>query len=72
MDIQTIVNIISTVGFPIIMCLILFKQMEKNDDKREEDTKQMLEAINNNTRIMCVLAEKIGASVSHDITKING
>lgn len=63
MDIQEIANIISTVGFPIVMCLIMFRYMEKNDDKREEDSKEMREAIANNTAIMEKLVMKIDSLV---------
>lgn len=64
MDITEIVNIISTVGFPIVMCLILFKYMEANDDKREREAKEMREAINNNTQVMNSLLENIRVWVS--------
>lgn len=48
MDIQTATNMISTVGFPIVMCLIIyFKGNEQND--------KITEALNNNN----VLLQKI-------------
>lgn len=64
MDIAELVNMISTVGFPIVMCVILFKYMEKNDDKREQEAKEMREAINNNTQVMNSLLENIRVWVS--------
>lgn len=64
MDITEITNMISTVGFPIVMCIILFKYMEKNDDKREQEAKEMREAINNNTNVMNSLLENIRVLVS--------
>lgn len=59
MNITEIVNVISSVGFPIVMCVIMFKYLQKNDDKREEDSKEIREAINNNTQIMIQLVDKI-------------
>ena len=48
MDIQTATNMISTVGFPIVMCLIIyFKGNEQND--------KITAALNNNN----VLLQKI-------------
>ena len=48
MDIQTATNMISTVGFPIVMCLIIyFKGNEQNE--------KITEALNNNN----VLLQKI-------------
>lgn len=48
MDIQPVASMISTVGFPIVMCLIIyFKGNEQND--------KITEALNNNN----VLLQKI-------------
>lgn len=64
MDVTEIANMISSVGFPIVMCIILFKYMEKNDDKREREANEMREAINNNTQVMNSLLENIRVWVS--------
>lgn len=59
MEITELTNLISTVGFPIIMCIIMFRYMEKNDDKREAESKELRDAINNNTQVMVRLIDKI-------------
>lgn len=59
MDVSAIVNMISTVGFPIVMCVIMFKYLEKTDDKREQDTRQILESVNNNTQVIAKLVDKL-------------
>lgn len=64
MDVTDITNLISTVGFPIVMCVVLFKYMEKNDDKREEESKELREVINNNTLVLTELVTKIDTAVS--------
>lgn len=59
-----ITNLISTVGFPIVMCIVLFNFMEKNDDKREEEAKELREVINNNTLVLTQLVSKMDQVVS--------
>lgn len=46
MDGQTIINAISTLGFPIVMCGLLFWYMIKQQEEHAEETKAMREAIN--------------------------
>ena len=71
MDVQTLSEIISTVGFPIvcfIMCGYYVKYREdKNDEKIEklnnmhdEESKQMISALNNNTLALQKLTDKLG------------
>lgn len=58
MDMNSIVNIISSVGFPIVMCVLMFRYLEATDDKREQDTGKILETVNNNTMLISKLVEK--------------
>lgn len=71
MDIQAISDIISTVGFPIvcfIMCGWYVKYREdKNDEKldklntmHDEESRQMISALNNNTLALQKLTDKLG------------
>lgn len=71
MDISTLSEIISTVGFPIVcflMCGYYVKYREdKNDEKfdklndqHDEEAKRMTEALNNNTLALQKLADKLG------------
>ncbi len=71
MDITTLSEIISTVGFPIVcflMCGYYVKYREdKNDEKfdrlnaqHDEEAKRMTEALNNNTLALQKLADKLG------------
>lgn len=71
MELTTISEIISTVGFPIvcfIMCGYYVKYREdKNDEKIEklnnmhdEESKQMISALNNNTLALQKLTDKLG------------
>lgn len=47
---QTIMTSISTVGFPIVMCLLMFKQIN-----------ELRDVIENNTLVLQKLVHKIGA-----------
>lgn len=42
MDFETIVTAISTVGFPIFACVVLFNQNNKLRDTLEENTKAII------------------------------
>lgn len=71
MDLQSISDIISTVGFPIvcfIMCGWYVKYREdRNDEKidklntmHDDESKQMVSALNNNTLALQKLTDKLG------------
>lgn len=71
MDLSAISEIISTVGFPIvcfIMCGFYVKYREdKNDDKfdklnslHDEETRRLVDAVNNNTLAIQKLTDKLG------------
>lgn len=71
MELNAISEIISTVGFPIvcfIMCGFYVKYREdKNDDKfdklnslHDEETRRLVDAVNNNTLAIQKLTDKLG------------
>lgn len=71
MDLNNISEIISTIGFPIvcfIMCGWYVKYREdRNDEKidklntmHDDESKQMISAINNNTLALQKLTDKLG------------
>ena len=71
MDVQGLSDIISTVGFPIvcfIMCGWYVKYREdRNDEKidklntmHDDESKQMVSALNNNTLALQKLTDKLG------------
>lgn len=71
MDVQSLSDIISTVGFPIvcfIMCGWYVKYREdRNDEKidklntmHDDESKQMIAALNNNTLALQKLTDKLG------------
>lgn len=62
MDVQAITNIITTVGFPIAVCLILFWYINKIQEQHKAETDKLAEALNNNTLVMQQLVDKLGHS----------
>lgn len=59
MDYQTIVQIISNNGFPIIMCLLLYRQMLNSEEAHKQEIEGLKESINANTNAMNALLQTI-------------
>lgn len=53
-----IVQAISTVGFPIIMCLYMVKSMKELNEAHKSEVDGLKEAINNNTLAITELRDK--------------
>lgn len=49
MDYNVIVQTVSSVGFPIIMCLMLYNQMLKTEEVHKQEIAELRKAIENNT-----------------------
>lgn len=49
MDGNAVLQAISTVGFPIVMCLILVYLVYRMNEQHKEEMNKMNEALNNNT-----------------------
>lgn len=60
MDITTVTQFVSTLGFPIAVCLICFWYIKKMQEDHKEEMNKMAEAIQNNTIVMQKLVDKIG------------
>lgn len=60
MNINDVIQMISTLGFPIVMCGALFWKMNEQDKSHEEQNKALTEAVNNNTIAIQRLVDKIG------------
>ena len=59
MDISTIAQLISTIGFPIAMCIYLLFYIKSFDEKYCEKLDSMAKAIENNTVVMTKLMTTI-------------
>lgn len=60
MDIlQQLTTLISNVGFPIVISLLLLKQNKQAQDEHKEETSKLTEAINNNTLVLQKVIDKL-------------
>lgn len=59
MDMDAVTTAISTLGFPIVMCGVMFWYMIKEKDTHKEEMDSVTEALNNNTIILQKLCDKL-------------
>ena len=64
MDTSTIVQIISSLGFPIACCVAMFWQNNKLNESHKEEVSGLNEAINNNTIALNHIIDKLGGDSS--------
>lgn len=59
MDANTIIQIVSSLGFPIVMCGALFWYMVKQREVHKEETDHLKDTINENTKVLAELTTLI-------------
>lgn len=59
MDFQSALTAISTVGFPIVACIVLAIILYKQNEAHKMEMNEVKEAINNNTLALTKLTDKI-------------
>lgn len=64
--INDLATLISTLGFPIGMCLIMCYYINKINDAHKEETDKFSEALNNNTVVLQKLCDKLDSEVNVD------
>lgn len=62
--INDISGLISTVGFPIGMCLIMCYYINKINEAHKDETDKFAEALNNNTLVLQKLCDKLDSEVN--------
>lgn len=62
--INDLAALISTLGFPIAMCLIMCYYINKINDAHKEETDKFAEALNNNTVVLQKLCDKLDSEVN--------
>lgn len=60
MDIDAITQIISSVGFPIALCVYMIYTMQKQSENHKAEIDELSKTIENNTIAIIQLVEKIG------------
>lgn len=59
MDANTIIQLVGSLGFPIVMCGALFWRMVKFDEQHKAEMDKLSEALNNNTIALTKISDKL-------------
>lgn len=59
MDANAIVQLVGSLGFPIVCCGALFWRMIKSDEQRKEEMDKISTSLNNNTEALLKLTERL-------------
>lgn len=60
MDVNAIVQLVGSLGFPIVCCVALFWRMIKSDEQHMEEMHKISASLNNNTEALLKLTERLG------------
>ena len=72
MDVNVITTLISSVGFPIFVSLVLFYYIYKMQEKTNETIKSLTEAVNNNSNVvnnLIIHMNEIRADIKDEVNK---
>ena len=61
MDASSVISVISQVGFPIAMCLVMAWYIKYTNDQHKDEISKITEALNNNTLAVQKLCERMDA-----------
>lgn len=53
---------ISSYGFPMVMCLLMFKYLNDEKNAHKAETDALTKALNNNTAMLEVIKDKLNAN----------
>lgn len=62
MDTDAIMQLVSTLGFPIACCIAMFWQNNRLNESHKEEVSKLNEAINNNTIALNHIIDKLGGT----------
>ena len=62
MDANAIVQLVSSLGFPIACCIAMFWQNNKLNESHKAEVSKLNEAINNNTIALNHIIDKLGGT----------
>lgn len=66
MDVAAIAQMISTVGFPIACCIIMFQALTKEQENHKQEMSAVTTALNNNTVALTKLSDRLEAKTNDD------
>lgn len=55
MDMSTVVSLIGSLGFPIVMCLLMVDLLKKSEDSHKTEIDSLKDAFNANTQVLTEL-----------------
>ena len=59
MNVNDITTAISSIGFPIVCCIVMFKYLEKERESHKAEIDNMTSALNENTKVLIELRHLI-------------
>lgn len=59
MDIDSVTQLVSNVGFPVAICIALFFYMEKQNERHQQETDKLNETVQSNTKVLTELCTLI-------------
>jgi preprotein translocase subunit YajC len=59
MNIDSVIQLISNVGFPVAVCIALFFYMEKQNERHQQETDKLNETVQSNTKVLTELCTLI-------------
>ena len=63
MDFALVIQAIGSVGFPIVMCLIVFVYTQKADQVHDEEIRRLMEVISENTMAINRMIDRLSERV---------
>lgn len=59
MDVNAIIQLVGSLGFPIVCCGALFWRMIKSDEQHKQEMDKISDALNNNTVALTRLTDQL-------------
>lgn len=59
MNIDSVSQLVSNVGFPVAVCIALFFYMEKQNERHQQETDKLNETVQSNTKVLTELCTLI-------------
>ena len=69
MDVNAMLTAIGSIGFPVVMCLLMGQYIVKVEDAHKEESKYFTEAINRNTEALPKLQSLIEFGIGKEVEK---
>ena len=63
MELETLTQLISSLGFPIVACIYMAITQQKTEERHSKEVDELRKAVNNNTNVMVKLCTKLGVEI---------